>query len=229
MSSTHDIHQFVLEPEPFEETGPSLSERLAPVLPWAYILAWTMGIAFLTLSVVYLMFGDASSRRACLEFLGAGLFIVVCAAWIRAHQKAGELERDLQRQQVISSLRENAEEIVEGLPCGVIVLSPNLNVLYANQTFLEAFHLRREIVVGRRFERVIPDIGLLSSIQEVLEGRGRRRELQTELPVQGAQGKRPVAITLASITHGEEREVRLLLLIEDPVRERQRRLVVELA
>lgn len=229
MGSTHDINQFFLEPEPFEETGPSISERLAPILPWAYLLAWTLGIGILTLSAMYLVLGDPGSRRASLECLGAGLFIVVCAAWIRAYQTAGELERGSRRQQTILSLREYAEEILESLPCGVLMLSPKLNVLYANRAFLGASHLRREEVLGRKLERVIPDRGLLSSIREVLEGRERRGPLQTELPVQGEEEKRPVAVTLASITHGEDGEVRPLLLIEDLVRARQRHLVAEVA
>lgn len=109
-----------------------------------------------------------------------------------------------------------AQEIVDNVPAGLLVLSEDLRILSVNRWFLEVFRLRSEDVVGRGLHEVIRPEGPPQSAggPNEDEGEGPPRDVFLNLPVSGTAEKRPVRVNITNIEHGDG-EGRLLLVVED--------------
>ena len=97
------------------------------------------------------------SSRARLEPLAGALIILIFAYFLIGYRRTTlgrALEERLAHQQAILALQAFAQEMVDNVPVGLLILSPDLNVLSANRTFLEGFHTVPE-VVGRPWPEVI--------------------------------------------------------------------------
>jgi two-component system, cell cycle sensor histidine kinase and response regulator CckA len=117
-------------------------------------------------------------------------------------------------EQPVLRSKELAQEIVDSVPAGLLVLSEDLRILSVNRWFLDAFHLRAEDVVGRGLHEVIRPEGPPRSAGGALGGEDGPRDVFLDLPVAGTTEKRPVRINITSIAH-DEGEGRLLLVVED--------------
>ncbi len=153
-----------------------------------------------------------------LEALAAGLVILGFAGLLIGHRRhlvARALKEQLERQQAILNLKESAQEIVDSVPAGLLVLSDDLRVLSANRPFLEAFHLRRQDVVGRALHEVIQAKDLPHRVSDVTQGRVTSHDVLLDLAMPGREEPWPARINITDIVRGEEEEGRLLLIIED--------------
>ena len=129
-------------------------------------------------------------------------------------QQAVALEGTIQQQQAILRMREFAQEVVDSVPAGLVVLSPDLHVLSSNKTFLTTFGLQNEEVVGRRLDEVIQAERPPYRITDPLLGGETTEEVLLDVAVAGRGEKRPARISIKSLAH-EEDGGRLLLTIED--------------
>ncbi len=144
-----------------------------------------------------------------------GIFVVglLWRGYVR-RQQAFALEGTIQQQQAILRMREFAQDVVDNVPAGLVVLSPDLHVLSSNKTFLTTFGLQNEEVVGRRLDEVIQAERPPYRITDPLLGGETTEEVLLDVSVAGRGEKRPARISIKSLAH-EEEGGRLLLTIED--------------
>jgi PAS domain-containing protein len=86
----------------------------------------------------------------------------------------------------ILALKEYAEMVFASIPFGLLVLSPELTVLSANQSFLERFGLVEEGVRGRPLEAVVAAEELAAHARRVLESGIARHGVRLDM---GAVGR----------------------------------------
>jgi two-component system, cell cycle sensor histidine kinase and response regulator CckA len=110
--------------------------------------------------------------------------------------------------------KELAQEIVDNVPAGLLVLSDDLRILSANRWFLDVFRVTAEEVVGRSLHEVIRPEGPPRSAGGSNESDGPPRDVFLNLPVAGTEEKRPVRINITNIEN-KEGEGRMLLVVED--------------
>jgi PAS domain S-box-containing protein len=156
-------------------------------------------------------------QRARLEaMVGACLVLVFAYVLVGYRRKmlARALAARVAQQQAILAILAYAQQMVDNVPAGLLILSPDLNVLSANRTFLEAFHLRREEVIGRPLPEIVQAEGPPRRIMGATGPGGGPRDVLVNLAVPGGAGSRPARLTLTEIS-SEQGKGRLLLSVED--------------
>jgi PAS domain S-box-containing protein len=156
-------------------------------------------------------------QRARLEaMVGACIVLVFAYVLIGYRRKvlARALEERMAHQQAILAIRAFAQEMVDNVPAGLLILSPDLNVLSANRTFLEAFHLRPEEAIGRSLPEVIEAERPPRRIIGATGPGNGPHDVLLDLAAPGGTGTRPARLILTEISSGEGKG-RLLLTVED--------------
>ncbi len=163
-------------------------------------------------------------HTARLEVLVAGLSILAFAGLLigyRRHQKARAVRDTIERQRAIGNEKRYAQGIVDSIPAGLLLLSPDLRVLSANRSFLESFQLRSEDVEGKALHEVLRTEALAHRASDVLHGRVTSHDVLLDVVVGGHEEKRPARITVADVVRAEEGDSQVLLVVED-LRENER-------
>ena len=153
---------------------------------------------------------------ARLEGLVATSAILVFSYLLVAYRRkmlARALQSRLAHQQAILELQALAQEMVDNVPLGLLILSPDLNVLSANRTFLEQFHSSPQKVVGQPLSEVIQPVGPPRRILGAEGDSVGPHDVLLDLAVPGSSGK-PSRLTLTQISRGSGAG-RLLLTVED--------------
>jgi PAS domain S-box-containing protein len=160
---------------------------------------------------------SAFHRTALLEGLMACFLILASAGLARSyrHKTAARiLESKVVEQNQLLRLKEYAQEIVDNVPAGLLVLSSDLKVLTVNRSFLVSFGLESGQVVGRRLDEVVRAEGPPYPVSGPGATEAPPRSVLLDLTVPGQTEKRPVRITLTGIAFPEG-EGRLLMVLED--------------
>ena len=113
--------------------------------------------------------------------------------------------------------RRHNQSIVEGVPVGLLVLSPEMRAMSSNRA-LEQIVGRK--AVGQDLEAVLPAVGLVEKAREVLAGGSPQSNLFFGLPAGGEV--RSLRVAIASIPDPEHASQRRLLLTVEDFTERQR-------
>ena len=151
------------------------------------------------------------------EGLVALLLILVIGGLLRGYRRsqlAHALEVQVEQQQHILKVQQYAQEIVDSVPAGLLVLSSDLRVLSTNRPFLKLFHLRSEDVLGRRLDEVIQAESPPYRVSSISESELAPQSVLLDITLPGRQEKRPARITITSVAHGEA-DGRLLVVVED--------------
>jgi two-component system cell cycle sensor histidine kinase/response regulator CckA len=151
------------------------------------------------------------------EGLVALLFILVIGGLLRGYRRsqlAHALEERVEQQQQILKVQQYAQEIVDSVPAGLLVLSSDLRVLSTNRPFLKLFHMRSEDVLGRRLDEVIQAESPPYRVSSISESELAPQSVLLDITLPGKQEKRPARITITSVAHGEA-DGRLLVVVED--------------
>jgi two-component system cell cycle sensor histidine kinase/response regulator CckA len=90
-----------------------------------------------------------------IPLLAALMFLLGGFSWYWRRQHHGALLELMKRQQAIVKLNEYAQEIVQSIPAGILVLSGDGTALTANHSFLKIFNLEREMVEGRTIQSIL--------------------------------------------------------------------------
>ncbi|HET7841318.1 MAG TPA: PAS domain-containing protein, partial [Terriglobia bacterium] len=106
-----------------------------------------------------------------------------------------------------------AQEIVDNVPAGLLVLSEDLHVISVNRWFLDTFHLPAHEVLGHGLHEVLRPEGPPRREAGSNDEEGPH-DVFLDLPVAGTSEKRPVRVNISSIAEGREGG-RLLLVVED--------------
>jgi PAS domain S-box-containing protein len=147
----------------------------------------------------------------------AGFLILASAGLVRSYRHktvARALESKVKEQNQLLRLKEFAQEIVDNVPAGLLVLSSDLRVLTANRSFLDSYKVDPGQVIGRRLDEVVKAEGPPYHVPSPGPDQTPPRSVLLDLTVPGQSEKRPVRITLTSIAYSEG-EGRLLMVIED--------------
>jgi len=146
----------------------------------------------------------------------------VCIIFLYAYLLVGYRRKMLARaqaesrvhQQAILALQLFAQEIVDNVPVGLLILSADLNVLSANRAFLEGFHVPPEKVIGQPLREVIQAEGPPRRIIDAVGLSNGPHDVLLDLASLGGKGTRPTRLTLTEISNGQGKG-RLLLSVED--------------
>jgi PAS domain S-box-containing protein len=155
--------------------------------------------------------------KARLEAMVGALIVLVFAYVLVGYRRkvlARALEERVVHQQAILAIQAFAQQMVDNVPAGLLILSPDLNVLSANRTFLEAFHLRPEEAIGKSLPEVIQAEGPPRRIMGATGPGSGPHDVLVDLAAPGGIGARPARLTITQISNGQ-RQGRLLLTVED--------------
>jgi PAS domain S-box-containing protein len=147
-------------------------------------------------------------------FLLLALAALLISLW-RQQQRARLLRAQMEQERAIFNLKGYAEKIVASVPSGLLLLGGDLRVLSVNASFLEAFHLHQDDILGRELGDVVRAEGLITRAREVLKTGVAQRDILFDLHLKLRQENRPVLITMTGIRMAEEASARLLLIVQD--------------
>ncbi|MGE5325419.1 MAG: PAS domain S-box protein [Deltaproteobacteria bacterium] len=107
----------------------------------------------------------------------------------------------------------SAQEIVDSVPAGLLVLSEDLQVISVNRWFLDTFRLPASQVVGHGLHEVLRPEGPPRR-EEGSGGEEGTHEVFLDLTIAGTGEKRPVRVNISNFAEGTGRG-NLLLVVED--------------
>lgn len=142
------------------------------------------------------------------------LFPLACGLLLKERWRAKRLEERLNSQQANFELMKGAAVSADNFPSGLLILSPDLRVCFANRAYFQTTLQASEEVLGRKIRDV-----LASEIIEVFaEALFRHSDpaASCHLGVRirlGLAGERSVRITMGRIA--QRHEGRVLMIIED--------------
>jgi PAS domain S-box-containing protein len=151
---------------------------------------------------------------ASAAFLVLALAGLLFSLW-RQQQRTHLLRAQMRQERAISNLKGYAERIVASVPDGLLLLSADLRILTANRSFLDAFRLHQDEVLGRELAEVLQAQGLTRRAREVLQSGTPQHNVLFDLSPTSRPETRPARITMTNIRMAEEEGPRLLLIIED--------------
>jgi PAS domain S-box-containing protein len=105
------------------------------------------------------------------------------------------------------------QEIVAGLPNALLVVSPELRVVSANERLFEILNVSSQDVLGRRLGDLLPVPGLAGQIAEVLSSGAPRRNIVLEAP--GKDGVQLLVAGISLLKPADCEETAVLLALED--------------
>lgn len=170
-------------------------------------------------------------QTARLEAMVGACIILIFAYLLVGYRRkalARSLEKRVARQQAILAIQALAQEMVDNVPLGLLILSSDLNVLSANRSFLQTFHLRSEEVIGRSLSEVMQAEGPPRLINDIVGSGGGPRDVVVDLAAPETGGTRPARLTLTQISHGQDKG-RFLLAVEDLTESERLRAVAEVS
>jgi PAS domain S-box-containing protein len=168
----------------------------------------------------------ASAR---LEAMVGTLIVLIFAYLLVGYRRttlARALEERVAHQQAILALQAFAQEMVDNVPVGLLILSPDLNVLSANRTFLEGYHVRPEKVIGHPLPEVIQAEGPPRRLIGAKGFGNGPHDVLLNLAALGGTGTRPARLGLTQISNGQGKG-RLLLTVEDQTESERLRTAAE--
>jgi len=98
---------------------------------------------------------DVDAGALDIRILAAWMFLMAFLSWYWRRQHNKTVRELMERQQAIVKLNEYAQEIVQSMPAGILVLSGEKKVLTANHSFLRTFALEKGNVEGRGIEDIL--------------------------------------------------------------------------
>jgi PAS domain S-box-containing protein len=155
-------------------------------------------------------------HTAELEGVLAGAAVILYGGLLFGYRRsllAHEMKERLAQQSAILKLKEYAQQIVDSVPSGLLVLSSDCRVLSTSRSFLDAFHLRNEHVIGRALQDVVQIESLPLGDAEALRREVYPRIVQIRLK-EGDKTTCPARVAVVGLASAEK-DGRLLFMVED--------------
>jgi diguanylate cyclase (GGDEF)-like protein/PAS domain S-box-containing protein len=109
--------------------------------------------------------------------------------------------------------RQQVRTIAGSVPSGLLLMSDELRILYANPSFLEIFQMQAEAIVGRSLDVILPGLSVQKWIELVsLSGTAQRNVLMKK---EGEPAVRTLRATLTVIPSQDKEQARFVLVVED--------------
>ena len=165
-----------------------------------------------------------------MEALCAALVVLAWAAAVvshRRHQQASKLLKEVERRQELMRAEKYAADIVDSVPAWLLVLTRDLRVQSANQSFLTYFDIRQDEIRGLSLGQIIRTESLLRKVDQAVKGHATVEEVLLDVKVRGKEIKLPARITLADLVRGAQGTPEVLLVVQDLTETEQLRLAGE--
>lgn len=149
----------------------------------------------------------------------AVLFPLLCGWLAKERWCVKKLEKQIEAQQADAEPAKSPVEADDDTPTGLLIVSSDLRILFANQTYLQGTLREPGEVLGWKMQDVIPAEGLEDQARLLLGRSDPAASCCLDAFVRGGLGgERPVHITMARIApqHGEDR---VLVVVEDLVQD----------
>ncbi|HET9179095.1 MAG TPA: PAS domain-containing protein [Terriglobia bacterium] len=147
--------------------------------------------------------------------LAAIVFPLLCGMLLREVWRVRKLEGQVKRQQAAIGFVGSALTSGDNTPAGLLIVSSDLRVRFANQRYLDSMLQGPEEVLGWKMQDTLPVEGLEDQAHALVRGPGPAASCRFAAVVRtGLWGERPVHITMTRIAPrlGEDR---ILVVIED--------------
>lgn len=143
------------------------------------------------------------------------LFPLLCGLLVKELWHAKKLEDRVKRQASTLEFVESALSCRDNTPAGLLIVSPDLRILFANQKYLESALLEPEEVLGWKIQDVLSAEGVEDRASILLGGSDPAASCCFNTRIGGGlAGERPVHITMARIAP-RQGEDRVLVVVED--------------
>ena len=157
-------------------------------------------------------FGGATSWA---YILAALVFPLLCGLLLREVWRVRKLESQVRNQQAAIGFVGSALTSGDNTPAGLLIVSSDLRVRFANQKYLDSMLQGPEEVLGWKIQDTLPVEGLEEQARALVRGPGPSGSCRFAAIVRtGLWGERPVHVTMTRIAPrlGEDR---ILVIIED--------------
>jgi len=145
----------------------------------------------------------------------AVLFPLLCGWLVKERWRAKRMGERIRKQQANPRWEESASASGDDTPAGLLIVSPDLRIHFANQTYLHSTLQEPEEVLGSKIQDVLAAKGLEDRAKALLKLSDPAASccLSTFMRA-GLAGERPVHITMARIAP-QQGEDRILVVVED--------------
>ena len=148
------------------------------------------------------------------------LFPLLCGLLVKELWRAKKLEDQIKGQATTLGFVESALSCRDNTPAGLLIVSPELRILFANQKYLESALLEPEEVLGWKIQDVLSVEGLEDRASALLGRSDPAASCCFNTRIRGGlAGERPVHITMARIAP-QQGEDRVLVVVEDILQHR---------
>lgn len=143
------------------------------------------------------------------------LFPVICGWLAKERWRAKKLEAHVNAQLKASGLRVGSVESRDDTPAGIIIVSPDMTIRFANQMFLKKTLQEPEEILGLKIQDVLLAEGLEDHLKELMEIPNPAGSCCFNAFIRiGLTGDQPLRITMVRITP-KQSEDRVLVVVED--------------
>lgn len=217
MATIHHAAQPMWQAERMGFSG--RAERNARDLSHASVLVFAMTAVMTGILAAVSLSSEIGIGMTSSFVVVAILFPLLCGWLAKERWRASKLEEQLLKQESDPTLVKSAVEIEDDTPSGLLILSPDMRIRFANQAYLQSTLHEPEDVLGSRIQDVIPVEGVEEQARALL-GRSDPAAsccFDARVPA-GLAGDRPAHITMTRIAP-QRGTGRLLVVIEDLDRE----------
>jgi PAS fold len=165
--------------------------------------------------VSHLLTSNSTLGAACTIIAVAVAFPVVSGWFLNDRLRRARAERRFLRRHALPESQGKETEIANKTPAGLLIVSSDLRVRFANYAYLDSTFQNLEDVVGWRLEDVMPAEGLEEQAKALLNRSYAATSCCfTSIPGRTPAELHPVSITMTRIppVEGEER---ILVVVED--------------
>lgn len=150
------------------------------------------------------------------SFLVVGILFPLLCGWLWKEQwRARKVEQKLRSLGPHSAVTKGTTVAGDDSPVGLLILTPDLRVHFANQAYLQGTHHEAEDILGWKIQDVLPADGIEGRVQAVLRHPDPAASCCfSALMGMGPGGERPVHITITRIAPQQEHP-RVLVIVED--------------
>ena len=160
-------------------------------------------------------FSEFGAETSWAYLLVAIVFPLLCGLLWREVWRVRRLESQVKNQQAAIGLVESALTSGDNTPAGLLIVTSDLRVRFANQKYLDSMLQGPEEVLGWKMQDALPVEGLEAQAHALLLDPGPAASCRFAAVVRtGRWGERPAHITMTRIAprRGEDR---ILVVIED--------------
>jgi|SRR5579875_218980 len=143
------------------------------------------------------------------------LFPLLCGWLAKERWRVNRLEAHIKSQRAASGFATNRIEWRDDTPAGILIVSPDLTVRFANKMFLQKTLQEPEEVTGWKIPDVLPAEGIEDRVKLLLESPDPAASCCFNAFIRiGFAGEQPVRITMARIAPRQGQD-RVLVVVED--------------